>query len=346
MKKKLVTIIKYLFFLGLGVFLIWLSLHKIMSDEEQKNEFLQEVSKANYWLIIPVFAILSLSHIFRALRWKILMQPMGYNPTFPNTFFAVMIGYMANMAVPRLGEVLKCTILAKYEKIPAEKIVGTIVAERAFDVLSLGIIFLLALIFQFDVVMTSYHKMGTALKVLMQKNPDEANGNVKQIILIAVLVGIAVLFVWLIATKRLQKFLQKLKSILLGVWEGLNTARKLKQKGLFTFYSIAIWCLYLAGTWIGFYATSGTAGLGVKEAISCLAFASIGMIVTPGGIGAYAILFAITLEAQQNSIKQSIGYANGTLQWFAQCLIVLLVGFVCLILLPWYNKKKMGNSIL
>jgi hypothetical protein len=98
--------------------------------------------------------------------------------------------------------------------------------------------------------------------------------------------------------------------------------------------------LYLAGTWIGFYATKGPAGLGIQEAISCLAFASIGMIVTPGGIGAYAYLLAKVLELQDNSIPNSIGYANGTLQWFAQCIIVLVVGFVCLSLLPWYNKKK------
>jgi uncharacterized membrane protein YbhN (UPF0104 family) len=270
------------------------------------------------------------------------MQPMGHNPSLPNTFFAVMIGYMANLAVPRLGEVLKCTLLAKYEKIPAEKIVGTIVAERAFDVLSLGIVFLLALVFQFDVVVASYHH----LKEFMSGNPQEAANPTKKIILIVAAVVAVVLFIWLLVTKRFQKFLQKIKSILLGVWEGLSTASKLKQKGLFAFYSIAIWCLYLVGTWIGFYATSGTAGLGIKEAISCLAFASIGMIVTPGGIGAYAYLLAKTLELQQNSIPNAIGYANGTLQWFAQCIIILVVGFVCLILLPWYNKKKIKNAIL
>ncbi|MBC7587054.1 MAG: flippase-like domain-containing protein, partial [Chitinophagaceae bacterium] len=129
MKKKLVIVIKYMFFLGIGIFLIWLSLHKIMGNEKEWKVFTEQVSKANYWLMIPVFAILTMSHVLRSLRWKILMQPMGYNPSFPNTFFAVMIGYLANLAVPRLGEVLKCTILAKYEKVPAEKIVGTIVAE-------------------------------------------------------------------------------------------------------------------------------------------------------------------------------------------------------------------------
>jgi uncharacterized membrane protein YbhN (UPF0104 family) len=84
----------------------------------------------------------------------------------------------------------------------------------------------------------------------------------------------------------------------------------------------------------------GTAGLSIFVAITCLAFASIGMIITPGGIGSYAALIAIVLSLQNLLLPNSIGYANGTLQWFAQCIIVLLVGFICLLLLPWYNRKK------
>jgi uncharacterized membrane protein YbhN (UPF0104 family) len=341
MKKKLISTAKYLFFLGLGIFLIWLSLHKIMANQKEWNEFKNALANARYWLILPVFLILSTSHILRALRWRILMQPMGYTPSLPNTFFAVMIGYLANLAVPRLGEVLKCTILAKYEKVPAEKIVGTIVAERAFDVLCLGTVFLMAMILQFDVVSTTYHEMGNALKQLVHDDGGNKAGNGwTHIVLMALLFAVIAFIVWLVFTKRLQLILVNLKKILLGVWEGLSTAGKLKQKGLFTFYTIAIWLLYIAGTWLGFYATDGTTGLGLSTAISCLAFASIGMILTPGGIGAYAILFAITLEAQQNSVDYALGYANGTLQWFAQFIIVLLVGFVCMLVLPWYNRKK------
>lgn len=336
MKKKLLNIVKYIFFLGIGVFLVWLSLHQIMSNEKEWKEFTDALANAQYWLIIPVFGILSLSHLLRSLRWKILMEPMGYNPSLPNTFFAVMIGYLANMAVPRLGEVLKCTIVAKYEKVPAEKIVGTILVERAFDILSLGIIFLLALIFQFDVVTAGYQN----IKIAMAGNPKEAMSQTKKIILIVIAVIAVALIIWLIVSKRLFRFLKAIKKILLGVWEGLSTARRLKHKKLFAFYSIGIWGLYLAGTWIGFYATTGTAGLGIKEAISCLAFASIGMIITPGGIGAYAYLLAKTLQLQNPSIDYPIGYANGTLQWFAQCIIVIVVGFICMGILPWYNKKR------
>lgn len=336
MKRRLFAIVKYSFFLGLGVFLVWWSLHQIPDDEWGK--FKESLANAHYWLMIPVFIILCSSHILRALRWKILMEPMGYTPSFRNTFFAVMIGYLANMAVPRLGEVLKCTILAKYEKVPAEKIVGTIVAERAFDVLCLGLIFALALILQFDVVTGSYQHV----KSLRPEHTDAPMAMWKIIAMAAAGLAVAVYVIYLIATKKWRTLVGRIRTIVAGVWEGLITARKLKHKGAFFIYSASIWALYILGTYIGFYATDGTTDLGFKEAVSCLAFASIGMILTPGGIGAYAFLLAKVLE--QNGIPYPIGIANGTLQWFAQCIIVLVVGGVCMGLLPFYNKQKTNES--
>lgn len=336
MKKKLVSILQYLFFLGLGVFLVWWSLHQI--PDEKWGEFKRSLQTANYWLLLPVFLILSLSHILRALRWRILMLPMGYTPSFLNTFFAVMIGYLANLAVPRLGEVLKCTLLARYEKVPAEKLVGTIVAERAFDVISLGIVFLLALISQFDIV-------GEYATQLFKQLFENKSGNFSWTKLFLALVIIAAVIiavkVWFYQFAHL-KIVIAAKKILQGIWEGLISIRKLKQKKLFIFYSAAIWALYILGTWVGLLATDGTSHLGMREAISGLAFASIGMIVTPGGIGAYAYFLAKVLE--KNGVPFEIGFANGTLQWFAQFLIVVVVGFICLGLLPLYNKKKTHES--
>lgn len=336
MNKRLVSILQYLFFLGLGVFLVWWSMHQI--PKEKWGEFKHSLETANYWLMIPVLLILSTSHLCRALRWRILMQPMGYKPSLPNTFFAVMIGYLANLAVPRLGEVLKCTILAKYEKVPAEKLVGTIVAERAFDVISLGIVFLLALIFQFDVV-------GEYASQLIKQLFANKAGHFS---MTKIAIGVGIILFIIIAIKVWFKQFSHLKIVILakkilhGIWEGLSSVGKLKQKGLFIFYSVAIWSLYIGGTWVGLMATQGTSHLGLSVAISSLAFASIGMIVTPGGIGAYAYFLAMVLE--KNDIPFEIGFANGTLQWFAQFIIVLLIGGLCLGLLPFYNKKKSNES--
>lgn len=330
--KKLNTVLKYLFFLGLGIFLIWWSLHQI--PDEEFGKFKAALRTAHYWMVIPVFFILAGSHVIRALRWRLLMEPMGYVPSFPNTFFAVMIGYLANLAVPRLGEVLKCTILARYEKVPAEKIVGTIVAERAFDVLCLGIVFIMALIFQFDVVMNSYQNVKTFTHAQAVANTGQTDHS-KTFLFIGFVV-IAIFFaIWLLVSQKWKPAYIQIKKIILGIWEGLISAAKLQHKKTFIAYSIIIWLLYIGGTWLGLYATDST-GLGFKEAVSCLAFGSIGMIVTPGGIGAYAYLIAKVLE--ENGVDYALGIANGTLQWFAQTLIVLSVGFICLGLLPLYNK--------
>ncbi len=332
MNKKIANLFKYAFFLGLGIFLVWWSLHQIPDSEFGK--FKQAIVSANYVLFIPVFLILSLSHLVRALRWRLLMEPMGYLPSVANTFFSVMVGYLANLAVPRLGEVLKCTIIAKYEKVPAEKIVGTIVAERAFDVVCLGIIFLLAFIFQFDVVTSGYEYV----KANMPGSEHKAITNLQIVIYAVIALAIIITIIWVIVSGKLTRIMAAIKKIFLGILEGLISASRLKHKLLFIIYTITIWLCYALGTWIGLYSTSATAGLGIKEAITCLAFGSIGMILTPGGIGTYAIFLAIALEG--NGIKYEYGIANGTIQWFAQTIIVLVVGFICLMLLPVYNKHK------
>jgi uncharacterized protein (TIRG00374 family) len=317
------------FFFLLGIALIWWSLHQIPAEEWTK--FTLALKQSKLWIVFPVFIILGLSHFLRALRWRLIMEPLGYQPSIANTYFAVLIGYLANLAIPRLGEVLKCTLLAKYEKVPAEKIVGTIVAERAFDVLSLGIVFLLALGLQFNVIEAGWNQLKnqTATPLI---NSNE--GNWKMYLYIGI--GILLLVLFFILRKRIPTIVASIKKILSGIWEGVMSATKLKQQKLFFVYSIGIWFLYLLATYVGLYATAGTES-SFATAISCLAYASIGMILTPGGIGAYAYFMAKVLEL--NGVDYTLGLANGTLQWFSQFLIVLVLGGLSLILLPIINKQ-------
>lgn len=317
------------FFFLLGIALIWWSLHQIPAEEWTK--FTLALKQSKLWIVFPVFIILGLSHFLRALRWRLIMEPLGYQPSIANTYFAVLIGYLANLAIPRLGEVLKCTILAKYEKVPAEKIVGTIVAERAFDVLSLGIVFLMALGLQFNVIEAGWNQLKnqTATPLI---NSNEGNWK----IYVYIGIGILLLALFFILRKRIPTIVASIKQILSGIWEGVMSATKLKQQKLFFVYSIGIWFLYLLATYVGLYATAGTES-SFATAISCLAYASIGMILTPGGIGAYAYFMAKVLEL--NGVDYTLGLANGTLQWFSQFLIVLVLGGLSLILLPIINKQ-------
>jgi uncharacterized protein (TIRG00374 family) len=317
------------FFFLVGILLIWWSLHQIPAQEWDK--FTKALAKSKFWLILPIFFILGLSHFIRALRWRLIMEPLGYKPSITNTFLAVLIGYLANLAIPRLGEVLKCTLLAKYEKVPAEKIVGTIVAERAFDVISLGVVFLIALTLQFNVIQAGWQQ-------LQNSSSNTADSNYKLYILIGIIafILIAASILFFAFKSQFIQALSSIKSILKGIWEGVISATKLKKHNLFFFYSFSIWFLYLLATYIGLYGTEGTAS-SFSTAISCLAYASIGMIITPGGIGAYAYFMAKVLEL--NGIEYTLGLANGTLQWFSQVIIVIVLGGISLIILPFVNKQ-------
>jgi uncharacterized protein (TIRG00374 family) len=320
--------LKIAFFFFIGILLIWWSLHQIPAQEWAK--FTTALKSTKYWIVLPVFLMLGFSHFLRALRWRLIMEPLGYKPSIINTFLAVLIGYLANLAVPRLGEVLKCTLLSKYEKVPAEKIVGTIVAERAFDVLSLGIVFLLALVLQFNVIEAGWHQL------MNQKAnaPLENNHHYTLYIFIGiVLIAFIVLFIF---RTKLQKTIANIKHIIKGIWEGVISATKLKKHNLFFLYSFGIWFMYLSATYIGLMGTEGTTS-SFATAISCLAYASIGMILTPGGIGAYAYLMAKVLEL--NGVEYTLGLANGTVQWFAQFLIIIVLGGLSLIILPIINKQ-------
>lgn len=320
--------LKIAFFLLIGILLIWWSLQQIPAKDW--NDFTHALRTTRYWILIPVFLMLTFSNFLRALRWRLIMEPLGYKPSISNTFLAVLIGYLANLAVPRLGEVLKCTLLSKYEKVPAEKIVGTIVAERAFDVISLGIVFTLALIFQFPVIQAGWLQINS---LASQNNQPEKNHVLLYIIAGAIFICLLLLFVF---KNKMQKIIKSIKLIITGVWEGVISATKLKKHNLFFLYSFGIWFMYFAATFVGLYGTPGTES-SLATALSCLAFGSIGMIITPGGIGAYAFLMAKVLEL--NGVKYSLGLANGTVQWFSQFIILLILGGIGLILLPIINKK-------
>lgn len=321
-------LLKIGFFFLLGIALIWWSLHQIPAEEWTK--FTLALKHSKLWIVFPVFIILGLSHFIRALRWRLIMEPLGYRPSIANTYLAVLIGYLANLAIPRLGEVLKCTLLAKYEKVPAEKIVGTIVAERAFDVISLGIVFLMALGLQFNVIEAGWNQLKNQANP--PTNSNEGNWNMY----LFVGIGIILVALFFLLRKRIPTMVASIKKIISGIWEGLLSATKLKQQKLFFLYSFSIWFLYLLATYVGLYATAGTES-SFATAISCLAYASIGMILTPGGIGAYAYFMAKVLEL--NGVDYTLGLANGTLQWFSQFLIVIVLGGLSLIILPIINKQ-------
>jgi uncharacterized protein (TIRG00374 family) len=337
MKKKLLSLFQYLLFLGIGIFLVWWSIGKI-SDKDWK-EVVGALAGANYLLTIPVAVALLIAHYSRAVRWKILMEPLGYRPSIINTYCAVLVGYLANLAVPRLGEVLKCTLLARYEKVPADKLVGTIVAERAFDIVCLLLVFLITIVTQVDIV---GEFAGRLIRQIYTTSINKIS-LLAIIIIGVVLIGSVLLVRYLIRRFRHVRVVDKFAIVIKGILNGLTSVRYVKHKGWFLFHTVFIWTMYLLSVQIGMYAMNETSHFGIEPSLSVLSLGSIGMIVTQGGIGAYPILIQETMLLY--GLTENVGKAFGWLLWLVQFVQMLIFGFLALAFLPYLNKNKKQHAL-
>ncbi|MFT3935367.1 MAG: lysylphosphatidylglycerol synthase transmembrane domain-containing protein [Chitinophagaceae bacterium] len=333
MKKKVFSLLQYILFLGLAIFLVWWSLGKIEHKDwlDIKGAWL----RADFWLLIPVVLILLLSHFSRAVRWKILMQPLDYYPSILNVFCAVLVSYIANLAIPRLGEVLKCTILSRYEKVPADKLVGTVVAERAFDLLCLAIVFAITFFTQVDVI--GDYASGVLDKIF-NTGASVSSRIIKWTLIILVLIGLFTTVRWAFKKFAHISLVQKIKEILGNIWHGLTSIRYLRNKGWFIFHTVLIWVCYLGAIRVGMEAMKETTVYGVKESLSVLCMGSIGMIATQGGVGAYPLLVQETMMLY--GLTENMGKAFGWLLWLVQFFMVIVFGALSLFLLPIINRKK------
>ncbi|RYY40792.1 MAG: flippase-like domain-containing protein [Chitinophagaceae bacterium] len=337
MKKPVLTIVQYLFFLGLGLFFVWLSVKDISADDWEAIK--DAISRSRRWLVVPAFLLLVLAHYSRALRWKILMEPLGYKPTNFNVFASVMIGYLVNAAVPRLGEVVKCTLLARYEKTRVDKLVGTIVMERAVDVICLVAAFAAAFVFQGHVITDPIVAKFSSLA-------SDGSGKVSREKLVLIVGGflfVVGLVIFLMKRFAHIDFVGKIRNVFSGIVHGLGSIRFIRQKAGFLMHTLLIWGLYLSGTTLGIYALEETAHLGVGGGLTTLVLGSIGMVVTPGGIGAYPLLIG-KLMGWYGLNEDTIGVALGWILWVVQTLVTLVVGLLCFALLSYHNKNRTHES--
>ena len=334
MNKRLRTILQYVFFLGLGIFLTWLSLKGL--NKENIAQIKLSLRNARYWLIIPVFTILFLSHYIRAIRWRLLIEPLGYMPSKANTVAAVFIGYMANQAFPRLGEVLKCTVLARYEKIPADKLIGTIILERLIDAITLLVMFAITLAIQPQL----YSQLIDTFFNQAEKESEEKGGIPFWLVTIIAIVIIGIVIsLWMYKKKKtITDVIQIFRSIWKSIIEGVGAIRHLKKRRQFILLTIALWAAYVSGGYLGFMALQETSHYGIREAFTVLSAGSIGMIATPGGIGAYAYMIKETMQLY--GLNPAIAIAFGWILWLAQTAVILIGGLISFVALPYYNKKK------
>ncbi len=336
-KKKVVSLLEYLGFLLLGIFLLWLSFRKI-----DLQQVWTDIKTADYnWLILALAFALA-SHVARAARWNLLINSMGYKTRLSTTFFSVMTGYMANTGVPRAGEFMRCGVLSKKENIPFNVLFGTVISERFFDLIVLGVLMFFVIVFQLEFLSDFLVRILTPLYETLSRN----RWNI--VLLIVIIIALIVLTYLLV-----KKFKQRIKSLpfyskwhefVKGMIDGIKTIKRLKQKGLFLVYTFLIWLFYAVMVYIPLLMLKDTSHLTFIDGVTILTIGSLGIVApVPGGIGAYHfIVKAILFELYHINAAAAGSFA--ILTHAGQTILNVAVGGIAYMILVTVKQKPVNEK--
>jgi len=303
--------------LGAGILILYLAFRG-----QDLTKLYRDIRGADYRYVAASLTVLLLSHFLRAVRWKMLIDTLGYAPGYLTCFCAVMIAYLANLAVPRLGELSRCSVLYRTDKVPVDELIGTVITERIADVLMLGFLMLGVLVLESNLIVRFVKEtMGNAFLPAATEN-NSAH------LLFGLALGLA-LTVTLIIRYRIRilrsAIVKRAASFFEGVVTGIKSISALERKGRFIALSISIWLLYALSTFLVFFALNATSRLNFPQALYTLAAGSIGMVApVQGGIGTYH--FMVTRALILLGVSSADGLAYATLNHSSQLLLFLFAG--------------------
>lgn len=319
--KKIKSLLKVILPLAVGFFFVYLSYNS--TSEEDRILIYSHIQKADLRFVMLSVFFGILSHLSRAYRWKYLLSPLGYQPRFINSVLAVLIAYIANLGIPRSGEILRATTLSSYEKIPFEKTFGTIVAERLVDLLILMGFVLTALVLQFDIIWS----------ILSEK----------KISTVQIVIGLAFVIIGYIILKKLFTLSQnpliiRIKNFFWGLAEGIMSLKNMPNKGRFIGHTLFIWLMYLAMFYVVKWTVPETASLGMNAILPAFVVGGLAISATNGGIGIYPFSVALVLAAFK--ISNESGLAFGWIMWTSQTLMIIVFGSLSFFVLPLVNRQQ------
>jgi uncharacterized protein (TIRG00374 family) len=319
--KKIKSLLKVILPLAVGFFFVYLSYNS--TSEEDRILIYSYIQKADLRFVMLSVFFGTLSHLSRAYRWKYLLSPLGYQPRFINSVLAVLIAYIANLGIPRSGEILRATTLSSYEKIPFEKTFGTIVAERLVDLLILMGFVLTALVLQFDIIWS----------ILSEK----------KISTVQIVIGLAFVIIGYIILKKLFTLSQnpliiRIKNFFWGLAEGIMSLKNMPNKGRFIGHTLFIWLMYLAMFYVVKWTVPETASLGMNAILPAFVVGGLAISATNGGIGIYPFSVALVLAAFK--ISNESGLAFGWIMWTSQTLMIIVFGSLSFFVLPLVNRQQ------
>jgi len=297
-----------------------------------------EFLHARYIWIIFSLIFLTASHFIRAYRWNLLIGAMHYKPTLINTFHAVMIGYTANYAFPRIGEITKCGVLAKTERIPADKLLGTVIVERIVDLITLIIFMVILITARFEFF------SGFIKPQIFEPLGDLFNPLSRKTIIIWILI-ITLPAIFIILAYRYRSyfvkwsFANKIKDLIKGILSGLKTVYTMKKNLQFIIFSFLIWIFYWLMTYVAFFALSSTADLKLIDGLFILVIGGFAFAApVQGGIGAFHWIVSVGLTLY--GISKVEGLAFATIIHGSQLIWTVLLGLVSMIILASVRHQK------
>ncbi len=331
MNTKPLSVLKYIILLIIAVGLLFLAFRGISIKSILHNLLQAKIS----WILLSVLLSLG-AFISRAFRWNLLIEPLGFSPPLRKTTYALMIGYLANLAFPRLGEVTRCGSLSKSESIPFSSLLGTVIIERIIDLISLFIcLFLVALV--------EYERLENFLALNIVQ---PLSGKWKQLVhaqypfIIGILVIVILIFTifYVIRRPREKSKESKFEKLIDDLYKGLRSLGKLERPWLFLFHSVLIWLLYFLSVYTCFFSLPSTSHLGLGAGLLILVVGGLGMSApVQGGIGAYHLLVSQGLILYGLTTEEGLTFAT-----LIHTLSMLIV--VIFILLFSENKKKVKLS--
>lgn len=326
--KSILTIVISLAFAG---FFLWFALKGLDFKVIQKS-----LSKANYWWVLFAACFGISAYWFRAIRWNLMLEPMGHNISNANSLWSISFGYLMNLTIPRSGEVARATALYGVEKVPVDKSFGTIILERVVDLVCMIAFLGLTLIFKYEAILSFYENSG------INFNPNK------------VLIGLSILIVgvilFFVLRKRLANIplLGKIINFIDGIFQGLTSIFKLKQKGKFILYTLGIWMSYYFAAYLVCFALPETSNFTFADGFLIIVVGTLGMMVpASGGIGAFNLAMKYGFMALFISMGKSaeqggeIGLTYSFISLPMQIVIMLVMG---LISIPMLAKAR--NNIV
>ena len=341
MRKKFFNVIKYIFFLAIGVLLFWW-----LYKDEPFREYLQAFKNLKYGWIVLSFLFGILSQVSRALRWNMLIRPLGYRPKFYNAFLSVYILYFVNLIIPRAGEVFRCTVMTRYEKIPFAKLVGTVFIERMADFMMLSFLSVLIILSQlkvFAAFFSTHPELEAKLFSIF---------SLRNILLVILAIG-GVVILFFLSQRYFRKkrhegnsFAFKLRSIKHNFIEGIRSIGKLENKWLFIGHTAFIFLMWLFMLYVVFLAYEPTSHLSLQTGMITFLMGGLAMLApVQGGIGAWHFMVIETLVIY--GIARPEGKVFALIAHATTNLVYLVFGSIALMIIPLVNagKKVKGQEV-